>query len=141
MEELYMEKWNFTKKIEDMTPQEVRERIEKAYKEEMPKIVGIPYVGVQEEVITYIYPELTALCPMTGLQDLYTLEITLEPNHFVPELKSLKFYLMAYRDLPISHEHLASKIYEDLDRVLAPGVLEINLDTAVRGGIKTIVEI
>jgi 7-cyano-7-deazaguanine reductase len=141
MEELSMKKWDFKKKIEDMSPQEVRERIEKAYAQKMPEIVGIPYVGVDDEVITYIYPELTALCPMTGLQDLYTLEITLEPNKFVPELKSLKFYLMGYRELPISHEHLASKIYEDLERVLAPGLLEINLDTAVRGGIKTIVEI
>lgn len=140
MEEHYMKKFDFTEKIEDMSPEQLENRIREGYEAPMPELVAMPYVG-NEELVKYIYPELTALCPMTGLQDLYSIEIILIPDKYVPELKSLKFYLMAYRDLPISHEHIASKIFEELHQLLDPKSLEINLDTAIRGGIKTIVEI
>ena len=130
--------FDFKKKIEDMTPEELEERIEKGYNYPMPKIVAMPYVGRDEEVV-YIYPELTARCPMTGIQDLYTVTITYVPGQFVSELKSLKFYLMGFRDLPISHEHIASKIYREFDEAVQPQGLKVHLDTAVRGGIKTLV--
>jgi len=34
----------------------------------------------------------------------------------IPELKSLKFYYMDYISLPISHEHLADKIFNDVKK-------------------------
>lgn len=129
--------WDFTKRIEDMSLEEVSERIKSAYEFEMPKIIPIPYVGVEGEVVEYAYPELTALCPMTGIQDLYNVSIVFVPNKFVPELKSLKFYFLAFRDLPISHEHLASKIEEEFKSAINPEEIQITLDVAVRGGIKT----
>lgn len=133
--------WNFTKKIEDMTTEELKDRVEQGYNHVMPTISPILYVGTKKAIVKYIYPELTALCPMTGIQDLYTLTIEFNPDSFVPELKSFKFYLLAYKDLPISHEHLASKIEKEFCDVIKPASIKINLDTAVRGGIKTIINI
>lgn len=136
-----MTTWDFTAKIEDMTEEELKERIEQGYNCIMPPIVPVPYVGTKSSIVKYIYPELTALCPMTGIQDLYTLTIEFAPDDFIPELKSFKFYLLAYKDLPISHEHLASKIEKEFCEVVKPKNMKLNLDTAIRGGIKTIIDI
>lgn len=133
--------WDFSKTIEEMPAYELAQRIEEAYATEMPVIQSVPYIGVKIEQVEYIYPELTALCPMTGIQDLYTIKIFFMPDKWIPELKSLRQYLLAYRDLPISHEHLASKIYMDLYKVLAPQKLRVTLYVAVRGGIKTTIHI
>ena len=44
---------------------------------------------------------------------------------------------MDYMKLPISHEHLADKLYKELNYVLEPLTLKISLHTSVRGGIYT----
>lgn len=129
----------FKKKIEDMTEAELKQQVKTAYETEMPKLTMIPYVGLPDELVIYEYPELTALCPMTGIQDLYTIKIEFTPDMWVPELKSLKMYFLAYRDLGISHEHLASKIHKDFKKAVKPEDMDITLDVAVRGGIKTTV--
>ena len=87
--------------------------------------------------VTYEYPELTALCPMTGIQDLYTVRIIYIPKDRIPELKSLRFYLLSYRDIAILHEHLANKIFSDFKKAVRPKRLRLELEVAIRGGIKT----
>jgi len=129
-------KYDFKRKIEDMSDEEVKQRITDAYKHPLPPLHPIPYIG-DPEVIHYNYPELTALCPMTGLQDLYTIDIKFVPTDTIPELKSIKMYLMAFRDLPISHEHIASRVHRDFHTAIHPEQLQVHLDVAVRGGIKT----
>jgi len=131
------EEWNFTDKIEEMTPEQLKARIEKAWNHSMPKIVPVPYVGKIPHEVTYYYEELTARCPMTGIQDLYKVTIEFVPDKLIPELKSLKYYYMAYRDLPISHEHLHAKIFKDFKEAIKPTRVRVNLDVAIRGGIKT----
>ncbi|GAI46949.1 unnamed protein product, partial [marine sediment metagenome] len=59
------------------------------------------------------------------------------PNKKIPELKSLRFYFLAYKDIPILHEHLANKIFEDFEKTVKPKKLRFELDVAVRGGIHT----
>ena len=54
--------------------------------------------------------EFTAVCPWTGLPDYGTLDITYVPGESVIELKSLKYYLMSYRDVGIVQEHAANRI-------------------------------
>jgi len=130
-------KFDFTKKIEDMSPEQMEERIRAGYEYEIPhKIVPIPYLGGTEEV-SYKYPELIGLCPATGYPDLYVSTIDIIPGKHIPELKSLKFYYMDYKDLPISHEHLADKIFNDVSAAINPKKIKVTLDTAVRGGIYT----
>lgn len=135
-----MTEWSFTKKIEDMTPEEMKERVRAGFEHPMPKLVIIPYVGGQEKV-TYRTKDLVARCPATGISDVYELTINFEPDGQIPELKSLKLYYNAYQDLPISHEHLASKVYNDFKSQVKPKSLDLHLVTAVRGGIETIVDI
>ena len=84
-------------------------------------------------------PEFTAICPKTGLPDFGTIQITYIPDEQCVELKSLKEYLLFYRDVGIFHEHVVNKILVDFVAACNPRMLEIVGDFHVRGGIKTVV--
>jgi NADPH-dependent 7-cyano-7-deazaguanine reductase QueF len=131
---------DYVTQIEEMDDAALKKRIVEAMDHEIEaKIRPIPYVGGEKEIVEYRYPEMTAKCPMTGLRDFYELVIRFEPDQLIPELKSLKQYFCGYDSLPISHEHLAAKVYRDIRKAVKPLRLSLKLDTAVRGGIKTIV--
>jgi len=130
--------FDFTKKIEDMSPEQMTERIRAGYEyKHEHKLVPIPYIGSKGITVKYKYPELIGLCPATGYPDTYELKIIFTPDKVIPELKSLKFYLVEYMNLPISHEHLASKIKNDFVKAIKPKSITVELKTAVRGGIYT----
>jgi len=130
--------WQFEPSMEAMSDEDIKERIRRVYEYEIPaKIRPIPYIGDKREVVTYSSEELVARCPVTGLPDFYKIAIEFVPDETIPELKSLKYYLLGYLDLPISHEHLVSKVYRDLEAAVRPSRLRITLDVAVRGGITT----
>ncbi len=84
-------------------------------------------------------PEFTAICPKTGLPDFGTIQITYTPDEQCIELKSLKEYLLFYRDVGIFHEHVVNKILADFVTACDPRKLEIVGDFHIRGGIKTVV--
>jgi len=132
--------WKFTKKIEDMSPKETRERIRKGYEYPMPKLFIMPYLGSGEKV-TYITKDFVARCPATGIADVYELSISFNPTKYIPELKSLKLYFNSYQSLPISHEHVASKVFNDFVKQVKPKKIKLELKAAIRGGIETIVEL
>ncbi len=107
---------------------------------EFPKIETAKYEYPEtREVVEYVYPELTAVCPQTGLPDYYILRILYEPDKKLPELKSLKMYLIAYRNFGIWHEHLANKILEDFKAAVEPRWVYLELYVNNRGGIYTTV--
>ena len=83
--------------------------------------------------------EFTAVCPWTGLPDYGTLSITYEPHELCIELKSLKYYLLSYRDVGIVQESAANRILDDLVGACRPRSMEVVLDYKVRGGLHTIV--
>ena len=85
--------------------------------------------------------EFTALCPWTGLPDYGTLVITYAPASRCIELKSLKYYLMSYRDVGIVQEHAANRILRDLVTLCQPRCMKVSLDYKVRGGIHTTVTV
>jgi len=132
-------KFTFKEKVEEISSKEIREQQEEIKRLEMPNIrtMDFLYEDDKESEIVYEYPELIALCPMTGIPDIYTVRIIYTPNKKVPELKSLRFYFLGYKDIPILHEHLVNKISEDFKKAVKPRELRIELDVAVRGGIKT----
>ncbi len=133
--------WNFKKTIEEMNDEELRERIQSAMDWENPnQIRKIPYLGGLDSFVEYIFPELVARCPMTGIKDIYKITLRCIPNQFVPELKSLKFYFFGFETLPISHEHLLAKIYKDFKEVIMPRQLNATLVVAERGELATTVE-
>jgi len=101
-----------------------------------PAIEAVRYVYPgHRETVRYCTDELTALCPKTGLPDFYHLVIEYVPEESIAELKSLKLYLTAYRNIGIFYEHLAMKIYHDMEKAVSPRHLKALLRAAKRGGI------
>ncbi len=95
----------------------------------------------QETQVQLDTDEFTAVCPWTGLPDYGTLDITYVPGQTVIELKSLKYYLMSYRDVGIVQEHATNRILNDLVELCQPRSMKVTLDYRVRGGIHTAVTV
>ena len=84
-------------------------------------------------------PELTSVCPKTGLPDFGHLVIRYMPRERCLELKSLKEYLYTYRNLGIFQENIVNRVLEDVVKACAPVWAEIKGDFRPRGGISTTV--
>ena len=95
------------------------------------------YQGQRDIDIVIRQPEYTSVCPMTGLPDVGCISITYRPHNKIIELKSLKFYLLQYRNVGIFYEHVVNRILEDLVVVLEPKYMEVTGDFTARGGITT----
>ena len=98
------------------------------------------YCGQPAEV-TIDTDEFTALCPWTGLPDYGTLIITYIPSDLCIELKSLKYYLLSFRDVSIVQEHAANRILSDLVSLCRPRWMKLVLDYKIRGGLHTCVSV
>ena len=85
-------------------------------------------------------PEFNAICPRTGLPDFGTIYITYTPDKHIVELKSLKLYVVKFRNLGIFHEHVTNKILDDFKRACSPKEIKVTGDFNPRGGIKTIIK-
>jgi 7-cyano-7-deazaguanine reductase len=84
-------------------------------------------------------PEFTSVCPKTGLPDFGEIRITYVPDNRCVELKSLKYYLIEFRNRGIFYEQATNQILDDLVAVLQPRRMTVVGDFSVRGGIKTLV--
>jgi len=84
-------------------------------------------------------PEFTSVCPKTGLPDFGEIRITYVPDALCVELKSLKYYMIGFRNRGIFYESVTNQILDDLVRLLAPRRMTVVGDFSVRGGIKTMV--
>jgi 7-cyano-7-deazaguanine reductase len=82
-------------------------------------------------------PEFTSVCPMTGLPDFGCIIIRYVPDKKIIELKSLKYYLLQYRNVGIFYEHVVNRILDDLVKMLKPKRMEITGEFTARGGITT----
>ena len=80
-------------------------------------------------------PEFTSVCPRTGLPDHGTLTITYVPGKRCLELKSLKMYLLAYRDLGIFQENIVNRILRDIVAAARPVSATVHGDFTPRGGL------
>ena len=95
----------------------------------------------QESEVAIDSDEFTAVCPWTGLPDFGTLTIRYVPHTKLLELKSLKYYLLSYRQVGIVQEHAANRILLDLTAACSPRRMTISLDYKTRGGIHTTVDV
>lgn len=92
--------------------------------------------AVKEGLIIRIdCPEFTSLCPVTGQPDFGALEIEYEPNELCVESKSLKLFLMGFRNFGCFHEAVISTIGNTLINLLHPKYLEVSGKFHPRGGI------
>ena len=83
-------------------------------------------------------PEYTSVCPMTGLPDNGCITIKYQPDETIVELKSLKYYLLQFRNVGMFYEHVVNKILDDLVQVLKPLKMEVTGEFTPRGGITSI---
>jgi 7-cyano-7-deazaguanine reductase len=94
------------------------------------------YAGPDQEILTET-DEFTAVCPYSGLPDFARLAIRYLPTTKCVELKSLKYYVVSYRNVGIFQEHATARIAEDLFRLLQPRWLEVKTVYNPRGGFVT----
>jgi 7-cyano-7-deazaguanine reductase len=79
------------------------------------------------------------MCPKTGLPDFGTIRIRYVPNLSCIELKSLKYYLQAFRNEGIFYEAATNRILDDLVAACRPRRMTVVGDFTARGGISTVV--
>ena len=84
--------------------------------------------------------EFTSICPKTGLPDYGTLVIRYEPARHCLELKSLKLYLVAYRNLGIFYENVVNKVLRDVVKAAKPKWCVVRGEFSNRGGLTATVE-
>jgi len=88
-------------------------------------------------IIRTRYPEYTSMCPKTGLPDYGTITIEYEPRRHCLELKALKHYLLAYRNLGIFYENAVNKILHDIVDAVRPEWCVVRGEFTPRGGLTT----
>ncbi|MGC2232576.1 MAG: preQ(1) synthase, partial [Candidatus Acidiferrum sp.] len=88
-------------------------------------------------IITTRFPEYTSVCPKTGLPDYGTITILYMPRKECIELKALKMYLLAYRDLGIFYENAVNKILHDIVEAVGPEWCVVRGEFTPRGGLTT----
>ncbi len=90
--------------------------------------------------ITIEIPEYTAICPKTGLPDFGTIIIKYMPDRTCLELKSLKMYIHAYRDLGIFYENAVNRILLDIVQACKPVWIRVTGQFTARGGLSSTIE-
>ena len=93
-----------------------------------------PYV----RSVTIESDEVTAVCPITGQPDLYTVTITYVPNGKGLESKSLKLYFQQFRSEGVFCEVFSSRILTDVAAKLGPKSIEVTVSQKARGGVSIV---
>jgi len=105
----------------------------------LPGIETFPnqYKGYE---ITIDIPEYTAICPKTGLPDFGTIRLRYMPDKACLELKSLKMYIHAYRNLGIFYENAVNRILQDIVAACRPVRAVVTGEFTARGGLSSTIE-
>jgi 7-cyano-7-deazaguanine reductase len=90
--------------------------------------------------VTIADPEYNAICPKTGLPDFGTVTIAYQPDRKVIELKSLKMYMTAFRNVGIFYENAVNVILRDLVKAVDPVWMAVTGEFNARGGLSSKVE-
>jgi 7-cyano-7-deazaguanine reductase len=90
--------------------------------------------------ITITIPEYTSICPRTGLPDFGTITLHYLPDQLCLELKSFKYYILAFRNLGIFYENAVNRILDDVARACRPKWVVVRGEFTARGGMRTTVE-
>lgn len=106
----------------------------------LPAIETFPnqYKGYE---ITIEIPEYTAICPKTSLPDFGTITVNYMPDRECLELKSLKMYIHAYRNVGIFYENAVNKILQDIAAACRPVWAKVTGTFAARGGLRSVIEV
>jgi 7-cyano-7-deazaguanine reductase len=80
-------------------------------------------------------PEFTSVCPKTGLPDHGIITLNYVPDKWCLELKSLKLYMLAYRNLGIFQENVVNCFLRDIVRAAKPVSATVVGEFTPRGGV------
>ncbi len=105
----------------------------------LPRLEVLPS-QYRDYTITITIPEYSSVCPRTGLPDTGTVTIEYGPDRNFVELKSLKLYILAYRNLGIFYENAVNRIFYDFVKAVKPRWVRVCGEFNPRGGIATTVE-
>lgn len=98
-----------------------------------------PNPGSGDYVVSHTSDEFTSLCPKTGQPDYAVVQITITPDKLCVETKSLKLYLVSFRNTGSFMEAIGNKVFDDLMAVMKPKALRVLFQFNDRGGIATTV--
>ena len=126
-------------------PKKIRKREYTAEHAEGGIGAGLPSIETFENQyrgyeITITIPEYTSICPRTGLPDFGTITLHYLPEKVCLELKSLKYYILGYRNLGIFYENAVNRILDDAARACRPKWMTVRGEFRTRGGMHTAVE-
>jgi 7-cyano-7-deazaguanine reductase len=96
--------------------------------------VANPHPGTNY-LVRFTAPEFTSLCPVTGQPDFAHLVIDYVPGDWLVESKSLKLFLVGFRNHGAFHEDCTVSIARTLVELLQPEWLRIGGYWYPRGGI------
>ena len=116
------------------TPRYTAEHARSGLDAKFPDIESWPNQFPKYEILIEI-PEFTSVCPKTGLPDFGVLTLRYMPDQRCLELKSLKEYLLTYRNLGIFQENIVNRVLEDVVRAARPIWAEVTGEFNARGGI------
>jgi 7-cyano-7-deazaguanine reductase len=102
----------------------------------LPEIETWPnqFPGYEIEIVI---PEFTSVCPKTGLPDFGRLTLRYTPDKLCLELKSLKMYILAYRDLGIFYENVVNRFLRDIVKTVKPVNAVVTGEFTPRGGLQS----
>jgi 7-cyano-7-deazaguanine reductase len=102
----------------------------------LPEIETWPnqFPGYEIEIVV---PEFTSVCPKTGLPDFGKITLRYVPDKLCLELKSLKMYILAYRNLGIFNENVVNRVLKDVVAATKPVSATVTGEFTPRGGIYT----
>jgi|TARA_B100001996_G_scaffold111041_1_gene84109 7-cyano-7-deazaguanine reductase len=96
-----------------------------------------PFDSPNQYIITET-DEFSAVCPFSGLPDYSYLKIEYYPEGGkCVELKSLKYYIISFRNVGIYQEAATKRIYNDLKNLLDTNRIKITTIYNTRGGFDT----
>lgn len=107
------------------------------YKLDEPSLAVLetfPNLFENDYLIEIEHPEFTSLCPKTGQPDFARIYIDYIPQKKCVESKSLKLYLVAYRNHKSFMETIVNTIKNDLVTLLEPKYLRVRGEFNPRGG-------
>ena len=126
---------DYTLDMPEYTPEHAQSGLDA----ELPPLATWPNQFRQYE-ITIVIPEYTSICPKTNLPDFGAVTIRYVPEKLCIELKSLKYYLLGYRNLGIFYENAINRILKDLVAACHPVSATVTGEFNVRGGMKSMIE-
>ncbi len=93
----------------------------------------------RDYLIEHHVHEFTSLCPKTGQPDFAVIRIRYLADAACLELKSLKQYLLTFRNEGIFYENVTNVILDDLVVCCRPKWMVVESTWGVRGGIHSVI--